>query len=111
MGGVMRTLGKNFSDKEFNGKIDKIENEGDGFVELDKFLTLMADIKTDDKELSEEQSNLINAFKYFDRDRTGFIDYNEFKHILTTVSEKLTPMELMKSDELCKSQVDVIILQ
>ena len=106
MGGVMRTLGKNFSDKEFNEIIDKIENEGDGFVELDKFLTLMADIKTDDNELREEQSNLINAFKYFDRDRTGFIDYNEFKHILTTVSEKLTPMELMKLDELCKSQVD-----
>ena len=106
MGGVMRTLGKNFSDKEFNEIIDKIENEGDGFVELDKFLTLMADIKTDDNELREEQSNLINAFKYFDRDRTGFIDYNEFKHILTTFSEKLTPIELMKLDELCKSQVD-----
>ena len=65
MGGVMRTLGKNFSDKEFNEIIDKIENEGDGFVELDKFLTLMADIKTDDNELREEQSNLINAFKLF----------------------------------------------
>ena len=61
----MRTLGKNFSDKEFNEIIDKIENEGDGFVELDKFLTLMADIKTDDNELREEQSNLINAFKLF----------------------------------------------
>jgi Ca2+-binding EF-hand superfamily protein len=66
----------------------------------------MADIKTDANELREEQSNLINAFKYFDRDRTGFIDYNEFKHILTTVSEKLTSQELFKLDELCKSQVD-----
>jgi calcium-binding protein CML len=106
MGGMMRTLGKNFSDKEFNEIIDKIENEGDGYVELDKFLTLMADIKTDANELREEQSNLINAFKYFDRERTGFIDYNEFKHILTTVSEKLTNAELFKLDELCKSQVD-----
>ena len=37
MGGMMKTLVKNFSGKEFNELFDKIENEGDGFVELDNF--------------------------------------------------------------------------
>ena len=62
--------------------------------------------KTDEKSLLEEQTNLINAFKYFDRENTGYVDYNEFKHILTTIVEKLNKIELAKLDELCKSQVN-----
>lgn len=106
MGNIMRTLGKNFSDKEFNAIIAKVENEGNGFIELHEFLNLMAENKNDDNTLRAEQNNLVNAFTYFDRDNTGTIDYNEFKHILTTVSEKLTPAEVEKLDELCSSQVD-----
>jgi calmodulin len=106
MGNIMRTLGKNFSDKEFNEIINEIETKGNGYIELDKFLNLMADIKTDDNTLKIEQTNLINAFAYFDRDQTGYIDYKEFKHILTTVSEKLTPKEVLKLDELCSSSVN-----
>ena len=49
---------------------------------------------------------IIQAFSYFDRDSSGTIDYEEFKHILTTVSEKLSSKEVEKLDELCKSQVD-----
>ena len=106
MGNIMRTLGKNFSDKEFNSIITKIENEYDGFIDLPMFLDLMANNKTDEKSLLEEQTNLINAFKYFDRENTGYVDYNEFKHILTTIAEKLNKIELAKLDELCKSQVN-----
>jgi Ca2+-binding EF-hand superfamily protein len=106
MGNIMRTLGKNFSDKEFNEIIHEIETKENGYLELDKFLNLMADIKTDENSLKIEQTNLINAFAYFDRDQTGFIDYEEFKHILQTVSEKLSPDEIKSLDELCLSQVD-----
>ena len=106
MGNIMRTLGKNFSDKEFNEIINKIETQGNGYVELHEFLNLMAENKTDENTLKEEQTNLIQAFSYFDRDNSGYIDYNEFKHILTTVSEKLSPKEVEKLDELCKSQID-----
>jgi Ca2+-binding EF-hand superfamily protein len=106
MGNIMRTLGKNFSDKEFNEIIHEIETKENGYLELDKFLNLMADIKTDENSLKIEQTNLINAFAYFDRDQTGFIDYEEFKHILTTVSEKLSPKEVQKLDELCRSSVN-----
>ena len=106
MGNIMRTLGKNFSDKEFNQIITNIETQGNGFGELHEVLNLMAENKTDENTLREEQTNLSQAFSYFDRDNTGLIDYEEFKHILTTVSEKLSPKEVEKLDELCKSQVD-----
>ena len=66
----------------------------------------MAHNKIDETTLKIEQTNLINAFKYFDRDQSGLIDYEEFKHILQTVSEKLSPDEIKSLDELCLSQVD-----
>ena len=103
---IMRTLGKNFSNKELNSIIQEIEEKGKGYIELDKFIELMAMNKIDEETLKVEQTNLINAFKYFDREQTGLIDYKEFKHILTTVSEKLSDDEVKKLDELCLSQVD-----
>ena len=106
MGNIMRTLGKNFSNQELNSIIQEIEIKGKGFIELDKFIELMAHNKIDETTLKIEQTNLINAFKYFDRDQTGLIDYEEFKHILQTVSEKLSPDEIKSLDELCLSQVD-----
>ena len=106
MGNIMRTLGKNFSNQELNSIIQEIEIKGKGFIELDKFIELMAHNKIDENTLKIEQTNLINAFKYFDRDQTGLIDYEEFKHILQTVSEKLTQDEIKSLDELCLSQVD-----
>ena len=106
MRNIMRTLGKNFSNQELNSIIQEIEVKGNGYIELDKFIELMAGNKIDDITLKKEQTNLINAFKYFDRDQTGLIDYDEFKHVLTTVSEKLSKDEIAKLDELCLSQVD-----
>ena len=106
MGNIMRTLGKNFSNYELNSIIQEIETKGNGYIELDKFIELMAHNKIDENTLKIEQTNLINAFKYFDRDQNGLINYEEFKHILQTVSEKLSQDEIKSLDELCLSQVD-----
>ena len=106
MGNIMLTLGKNFINYEINTIIQEIETKGNGYIELDKFIELTAHNKIDENTLKVEQTNLINAFKYFDRDQTGLIDYEEFKHILKSVSEKLSNEELKKLDELCLPQVD-----
>ena len=65
----------------------------------------MADIKTDENTLKIEQTNLINAFAYFYRNQTGFIDYNEFKHILTMISKKFSPKEVQKIRWICRLSV------
>ena len=106
MGNIMRTLGKNFSNQELNSIIGEIETKGNGFIELDKFIELMAHNKIDENTLRIEQTNLINAFKYFYREQTGLIDYEKFKHIIKSVSEKFSNEELKKLDELCLPQVD-----
>jgi calmodulin len=99
LGLLMRGLGKNFSDKELKVITDKIEKNRGGIVELHEFLNLMAD-----NTMKEDQTNLLKAFKYFDRDNMGTIDYQEFKHVLTTVSECLSPEETKALDSLV--QVD-----
>ena len=96
MGNIMRTLGKNFSDKEFNEIIHEIETKENGYLELDKFLNLMADIKTEENALKIEQTNLINTFAYLDRNQNVIIDYNEFKHILIMIPKKFSSKEVQK---------------
>ncbi len=95
MGLLMRSLGRNFSNKELN-KITENIDKVNGIVELHEFLNLMADNPNETK----DQTELIKSFKYFDRDNSGTIDFDEFKHVLTTVSEKLSKEETEKLEEL-----------
>jgi Ca2+-binding EF-hand superfamily protein len=43
---------------------------------------------------------LVKAFKYFDRSNVGTIDFNELKHVLTNISERLSPEEMNELDEI-----------
>ena len=47
----------------------KKKTKENGYLELDKFLNLMADIKTEENALKIEQTNLINTFAYLDRNQ------------------------------------------
>ena len=73
---------------------------------MNKFIELMAHYKNDENILKIEQTKLFNAFKYFEREQTCLIDYEEFKHILKSVSGKSSGDEIKKLDELCLPQVD-----
>ena len=47
----------------------------------------------DNRKVKEDETELIRAFQYFDRDNSGTLEFDELKHVLTTVSEKLSPEE------------------
>ena len=111
VGKIMRKLGKNFSEQEFDIIIKNIKTENEGFVELHEFLNLMAENKNDENTLRNEQTQLIEAFSYFDRDGSGTIDYAEFKHVLTSISEKLNDREIARLDALAstlRKQVELL---
>jgi calmodulin len=100
MGVLMRSLGQNFSNKDLKRITEEIDTKGNGIVELHEFLNLMAE----NRQMNEDQVQLVKAFKYFDRENVGNIDFEEFKHALTVVSEKLSPEETEALIDL--SQVD-----
>ena len=86
----MRSLGQNFSNQDLKEITDGIyKKNGNNIVELHEFLNLMAD----NRKLKEDETELIRAFQYFDKNNTGTLDFEELKHVLTTVSEKLSPEE------------------
>ena len=89
MGVLMRSLGQNFSNKDLKKITEDIDHNGNGIIEMHEFLTLMAE----NRHVDEDQTELVKAFKYFDRDNVGTIDFEEFKHVLTTVSEVLSAEE------------------
>jgi Ca2+-binding EF-hand superfamily protein len=90
LGVLMRSLGQNFSNQDLKEITDGIyKKNGNNIVELHEFLNLMAD----NRKVKEDETELIRAFQYFDRDNSGTLDFDELKHVLTTVSEKLSPEE------------------
>ncbi|XP_077993810.1 calmodulin-like protein 4 [Glandiceps talaboti] len=90
----MRSLGTNptiVEIKEYLKQYDK----GDGKVHFDNFLIIMH------KQLKAEDPSkeILEAFRRTDKQNRGFIIAKEFKHIMTSFGEKLTPKE---ADELLK---------
>ncbi len=94
---LMRSLGQNFSEKELDNIVAAYKKEGVKGVELHEFLDLMAKnrIKEDDN------TKLLRAFKYFDREDTGKINFKEFSHTLSTLNEKLHLTEIKLLEDYC----------
>ena len=67
----------------------------EGVVNFDKFLVFFAEHYV--KKIDRQQ--LINAFQFLDKDKSGKINYKELKHWLMVVGDKLTEKE---ADDLLK---------
>uniref|UniRef100_A0A6V7QSY4 EF-hand domain-containing protein n=1 Tax=Ananas comosus var. bracteatus TaxID=296719 RepID=A0A6V7QSY4_ANACO len=77
---VIRSLGQNPTEEELHGMIREVDVNGNGSIEFGEFLYLMAKKM---KETNDEEE-LKEAFKVFDKDQNGFI----------SASEKLTDEEV-----------------
>ena len=84
----MRSLGLNPTQAELQSMINEVDVDGNGTVDFPEFLSLMArEMKDTDIDEDEE---LIEAFKVFDRDGSGMISAAELRHVMTNYGEKLT---------------------
>ena len=68
----------------------------EGVVNFEKFLAFFAEHYV--KKIDRQQ--LINAFQFLDKDKSGKINYKELKHWLMVVGDKLTEKE---ADDLLKN--------
>eukprot|EP00397_Hematodinium_sp_SG-2012_P047181 GEMP01053551.1.p1 GENE.GEMP01053551.1~~GEMP01053551.1.p1 ORF type:complete len:154 (+),score=43.85 GEMP01053551.1:319-780(+) len=94
LGTVMRSLGQNPSDQEVDDMIKDVDgfrdSDGVSMVDFTEFMTLMAR-KMNDSDTEEE---LIEAFKVFDRDSSGFISAQNLRSVMNNVGETLTDEEV-----------------
>jgi calmodulin len=101
LGSLMRSLGQNFSNAELK-EITKDMKSKKINLEFHEFLEIMAKYRKE----NDDKSKLIKAFKYFDRDNTGYILFKEFKHVLTSIAEKLNHDEIEKLEEIARADQD-----
>mmetsp|Transcript_55553 Transcript_55553/g.162359 ORF Transcript_55553/g.162359 Transcript_55553/m.162359 type:complete len:277 (+) Transcript_55553:113-943(+) len=90
LGTVMRSLGQNPTSAELQDMINEVDADGNGTIDFPEFLSLMAR-KSKDTDTEEE---LIEAFKAFDRDGSGFISAAEMRHVMTNLGEKISDEEM-----------------
>lgn len=96
LGVVMRAIGQNPTEAELTDMINEVDADGNGTIDFPEFLTIMSRKSTVS---CDEEDELRQAFKTFDRDRNGLITAAELRHVMTNLGEKLTDEEC---DEMIK---------
>mmetsp|Transcript_18805 Transcript_18805/g.34022 ORF Transcript_18805/g.34022 Transcript_18805/m.34022 type:complete len:156 (-) Transcript_18805:182-649(-) len=95
LGTVMRSLGQNPTECELNDMINEVDMDGNGTIEFQEFLVMMAKKMKD----TDSEDEIKEAFKVFDKDGNGFISAAELRHVMTNLGEKLNDEEV---DEMIK---------
>ena len=70
--------------------INEVDVDGNGFIEFDEYLSLMAR-KMKDTDADEE---LIEVFKIFDMDGNGLISADELRLVMQNLGDNMTEEEV-----------------
>lgn len=87
LGTVVRSLGLNPTQAEIKEWQSEVGSEQIGF---DTFCDLMVKKQG----TTDSETEVIEAFRVFDKEGNGLISASELKHVLTTLGEKLTDSEV-----------------
>ncbi|CAF3072827.1 unnamed protein product [Rotaria sp. Silwood2] len=87
---VMRSLGLNPTNKEIADLIAEVDKNGNQNLDFQEFVAFM------NKHWNEgdQEAELREAFRLFDRDNSGYITINELKEVMLNMGEKLNQEEL-----------------
>ena len=86
LGTVMRALGHNPTESEIHDLIQ----QDDDTISFNRFKQIMANKMKDD----DNEEELREAFRAFDKDGQGLISAVELKHVMTQLGEKLKEEEV-----------------
>lgn len=107
---AMKNIGNEMSEEEVREMVKDLDQDGSGEIDFEEFTTLMH--RTEEpaqeetvpeeaiqeepaqEEFTEQEDEVIRAFKSFDRDDSGTLSMSEFKDILTSFDDKLNDYEI-----------------
>lgn len=87
---LMQALGQTPTKDELAQMLEDMDEDGNGTIELDEFLTTMS------KRSDGFKKEVKLAFHVFDKNGDGFIEREEVEDVFRTIGEKLTRRELHK---------------
>jgi Ca2+-binding EF-hand superfamily protein len=97
LGKVLRMLGQNPSEQELQEMVDEVDEDGSGTIDFDEFTQMMS------KQLAAEaleqiperpEKELAEAFRIFDKNCDGYLDFDEIKAVLDVCGEKFEEWEI-----------------
>lgn len=87
---AMKALGVYMSKDQVRRMMASVDTDGNGFIEYEEFKTLMKDhIKSRNKE-----EELRRAFRIYDEDDTGLIEFADLRRVANELGEKVTDDEI-----------------
>ena len=101
---IMKNFGYPIKKSEAQQMIADIDDNGDGELDFEEFVTLMEKQTNYVEETDEEL--VLRAFKSFDNDHDGKITNYEFKYILTQMGNKFTEDELNQLFQECNLDIN-----
>eukprot|EP01126_Amoeba_proteus_P002059 TRINITY_DN1064_c0_g1_i3.p1 TRINITY_DN1064_c0_g1~~TRINITY_DN1064_c0_g1_i3.p1 ORF type:complete len:149 (-),score=50.71 TRINITY_DN1064_c0_g1_i3:93-539(-) len=85
---VLRNLNQAATDAEINEMIRQVDKDGDGEIDFEEFVSMMANAKCSTEE------EMRQAFAVFDSDGNGFIDKKELRSVLQQLGEEVDEDQL-----------------
>eukprot|EP00727_Mastigamoeba_balamuthi_P005390 m51a1_g1485 hypothetical protein (654) ;mRNA; f:298147-300693 len=74
---IMRSLGQNPTTTELQDMVNEVDCDGNGTVDFGDFLGMMSTRMKD----TDSESEILEAFKVFDKDGNGLISAEEIRHV------------------------------
>jgi Ca2+-binding EF-hand superfamily protein len=87
---LLRQLGHPATQEEAQQFLNMIDYDGNGVITFDEFVIVMAQRLRD----AHHERKMIEAFRFFDKDNSGYITAEELKAVLDSIGEKLSRQEI-----------------
>ena len=88
----MRAMGQNPTEDELLNLVLEVDIDGNGTIEFEEFLNMMKQKANE----ADQESDLKEAFKIFDRDKDGYISMTELKKVSITITALQLPCTTLK---------------
>ncbi|XP_053397983.1 calmodulin-like [Mercenaria mercenaria] len=86
---VLKNMGQNLPDADLEEMINEVDEDGNGEIDFDEFLTMMEN----KLQYKENEDEILEAFKVFDNGK-GFIRASDLREILKTLGDRMTDEEV-----------------
>ena len=87
---LLRQLGHTATHDEAQQFINMIDYDGNGVITFNEFVLVMSQRLRD----AQHERKMLEAFKFFDKDNSGYITAEELKSVLDSIGEKLSKAEI-----------------